>query len=418
MKLLRNLLDKVKPNFEEGGKFEKFNSVYDSLETFLFVPGHETTKGAHIRDGIDMKRTMFMVIIALTPCLLFGMWNTGHQHFLALGEMVGLGEGLWDKFFYGLLKILPVIIVSYGVGLGAEFVFCIIKKHSINEGFLVSGMLIPLILPVETPLWMIAVATLFAVVIGKEVFGGTGMNILNVALTARAFLFFAYPTMMSGDKVWTALDGETAVDGFSGATPMGDAALSIDLNSKLAQAVESGDTRVAEQLQSQLTATMDRVPEFYDLFMGWIPGSVGETSALMCLIGAAILLFTGIASWRVMLSTLVGGITMAAIFNWAGANPFMQIPIESQLAMGGFMFGMVFMATDPVTAAQTNTGKYIYGFFIGLFAIMIRVFNPAYPEGMMLAILFMNVMAPMIDHYVIAANIKRRAKRTVQLQAA
>ena len=418
MKLFRNLLDKVKPNFTEGGKLEKFYPVYDSIETFLFVPGHETTKGAHIRDGIDMKRTMFMVIIAMTPCLLFGMWNIGHQHFLAMGEMVALGDGLWDKFFYGLLKILPVIIVSYGVGLGAEFAFCIIKKHSINEGFLVSGMLIPLIMPVETPLWMVAVATLFAVVIGKEVFGGTGMNILNVALTARAFLFFAYPTMMSGDKVWTALDGQAPVDGYSGATAMGNAALTIDLNKKIDQANVAGDIEVANQLQGQMDATLAKIPAFYDLFMGWIPGSMGETSALMCLIGAAILLFTGIGSWRVMLSTLIGGITMAWIFNLAGANPFMEIPIASQLAMGGFMFGMVFMATDPVTAAQTNTGKYIYGFFIGLFAIMIRVFNPAYPEGMMLAILFMNVMAPMIDHYVIAANIKRRAKRAVQLQAA
>lgn len=416
MKLFRNLLDSVKPAFSEGGKLEKLFPVYDSLDTFLFVPGHATTKGAHVRDGIDMKRTMFMVIIAMTPCLLFGMWNLGHQHFLAMGEMMGLNEGLWDKFLFGLLKTLPLIVVSYAVGLGVEFIFCIVKKHSINEGFLVSGMLIPLIMPVDVPLWMVAVATAFAVLIGKEVFGGTGMNILNVALTARAFLFFAYPTKMSGDKVWTALDGNAPAnpDAYSGATPMGDAALTIDLSSKLDQAKAAGDTQVAEQVQTQLTNALERIPDFWDLFYGWVPGSIGETSTLACLIGAAILLFTGIGSWRVMLSVLVGGITMAGIFNWAGANPFMEIPIESQLAMGGFMFGMVFMATDPVTAAQTNTGKYIYGFFIGLFAIMIRVFNPAYPEGMMLAILFMNVMAPMIDHYVIAANIKRRAKRALQ----
>ncbi len=418
MKLFKNLLDKVRPSFTEGGKLEKFYPIYDSIETFLFVPGHETKKGTHIRDGIDMKRTMFMVIIAMVPCLLFGMWNIGHQHFSTIGEFVAHEDGLWDKFFYGMLKILPVIAVSYGVGLGVEYTFCIIKKHTINEGFLVSGMLIPLIMPVETPLWMVGVATLFAVVIGKEVFGGTGMNILNVALTARAFLFFAYPTMMSGNKVWTALDGQKPVDAFTGATPMGDAALTIDLNKKIDQAVQGGDNVIADQLQGQMDAALARIPDFWDLFMGWIPGSMGETSVLMCLIGAAILLFTGIGSWRIMLSTLIGGITMAWIFNLAGANPFMEIPIESQLAMGGFMFGMVFMATDPVTAAQTNTGKYIYGFFIGLFAIMIRVFNPAYPEGMMLAILFMNVMAPMIDHYVIAANIKRRAKRAVQMQAA
>lgn len=414
MKLFRNLLDSVKPAFSEGGKLEKLFPVYDALDTFLFVPGHATSKGAHIRDGIDMKRTMFMVIIAMTPCLLFGMWNLGHQHFAALGQFTELGDGLWDKFLFGLLKTLPLIVVSYAVGLGVEFIFCIIKKHSINEGFLVSGMLIPLIMPVDIPLWMVAVATAFAVLIGKEVFGGTGMNILNVALTARAFLFFAYPTKMSGDKVWTALDGKTAVDGFSGATPMGEAALTIDLNSKIEQARASGDVEVAEQLSTEMGKVIERIPDFWDLFYGWIPGSIGETSVVACLIGAAILLFTGIGSWRIMLSVLVGGITMAGIFNWAGANPFMDIPIESQLAMGGFMFGMVFMATDPVTAAQTNTGKYIYGFFIGLFAIMIRVFNPAYPEGMMLAILFMNVMAPMIDHYVIAANIKRRAKRALQ----
>jgi Na+-transporting NADH:ubiquinone oxidoreductase subunit B len=380
LKFLQSILNSVKPHFEKGGKLEKFYPVYDGFETFLFVPGHTASKGSHIRDGIDLKRTMITVVLAMVPALLFGIWNTGYQHYLALGQTAEF----MDCILFGALKVLPIVVVSYGVGLGVEFTFCIIKKHQINEGFLVSGMLIPLCLPVDIPLWMVAVATIFAVVIGKEVFGGTGMNVLNVALTARAFLFFAYPTKMSGNEVWVSTDGEKTIDAFTGATP-------------LADAVEGG---------------VKAIPSFMDSFMGFIPGSIGETSTLAILIGAAVLLFTGIASWRVMLSVFLGGWVMGLIFNAASLNPFMEIPAMHQLVIGGFAFGAVFMATDPVTASQTNTGKYIYGFFIGLFAIMIRVFNPAYPEGMMLAILFMNVMAPLIDHYVIEANVKRRLKRS------
>lgn len=392
MKLFRNLLDKVKPHFEEGGKLEKFYPAYDAFSTFLFVPGNTTQKGAHIRDGIDLKRTMIAVVFALIPCLLFGIWNTGHQHYLAVGSFTELAEGFWEKVIFGMWKVLPIVVVSYVAGLTVEFIGAIIKKEPVNEGFLVSGMIIPLIMPVDVPLWMVAVATIFAVVIGKEVFGGTGMNILNPALTARAFLFFAYPTKMSGDAVWvnTALEsGETIVDGYSGATP-------------LAQAIDNGD-KIVSVVGEQLTAM--------DMFLGIIPGSIGETSTLACLIGAFILLLTGIASWRIMVSVFVGGYAMAAIFNIFSVNLFMEIPPLTQLVMGGFAFGAIFMATDPVTATQTNTGKYIYGLLIGFFAIMIRVFNPAYPEGMMMAILFMNVMAPLIDHYVVQANINRRLKR-------
>lgn len=379
MKPLRNLLDNIKPNFEKGGKFEKFNPFFDAFETFLFVPNHTTHSGAHIRDGIDLKRTMIMVVLAMIPALLFGIWNTGYQHHLA----IGFAEATFmDHVLFGAMKVLPLVIVSYGVGLAIEFTFGIINGHSINEGYLVSGMLIPLCLPVDVPLWMVAVATIFAVIIGKEVFGGTGMNILNVALTARAFLFFAYPTKMSGDIVWIA-DMDKAVDGYSGAT-------------NLALAIEGGTASMAS---------------FYDSFMGFIPGSVGETSTLAILIGAAILLYTGIASWKIMLSGVIGAYVMGLIFNAFAVNPFMEVPAHHHLVVGGFAFGLVFMATDPVTAAQTEIGKYIYGFFIGFFSIMIRVFNPAYPEGVMLAILFMNVMAPLIDHYVVEANINRRLKR-------
>lgn len=394
MNALRKLVDNLKPTFAKGGKLEKFHYVFDGLETFLFTPGHATSHGAHIRDSIDLKRTMSIVIMAMVPCLLFGMWNVGHQHFLAIGEFVGRGEGFWDKFLFGAIKVMPIVVVSYGVGLGIEFIFCSINKHPIQEGYLVSGMLIPLVMPVDVPLWMVAIGAAFAVVIGKEVFGGTGMNVVNVALTARAFLFFAYPTMMSGDKVWVNTGtepGQSIVDGFSGATSLGHAA----------------------------SGNMAGLVSFEDSLWGFEAGSIGETSAIACLIGAVILLITGIGSWRVMLSVLLGGAVMAGIFNWVGptldptftTRDYMQIPVLHQLVLGGFMFGLVFMATDPVTAAQTDTGKWIYGFFIGIFAILIRVVNPAYPEGMMLAILFMNVMAPMIDHYVVQANIKRRMKR-------
>lgn len=396
MNPIHNLLEKIKPNFEEGGKLEKFYPVYDGFATFLFVPGHTTHSGSHIRDGIDLKRTMIMVVLAMVPALLFGMWNTGYQHFLLTGE----SATFMDEFLYGALKVLPLVVVSYAVGLGVEFIFCIIKKHQIQEGFLVSGMLIPLCLPVEIPLWMVAVATIFAVVIGKEVFGGTGMNIVNIALTARAFLFFAYPTWMSGDKVWIGggTDASTAMaDGSTGAT-------------LLAQATERSSGFVN-------AAGVPYDDAFMSAFLGLIPGSIGETSTLAILIGAAILLITGIASWKIMLSGVVGGYVMALLFNLWGANEFMLVPAHEQLVFGGFAFGIVFMATDPVTASQTPMGKYIYGFLIGFLAIMIRVFNPAYPEGVMLAILFMNVMAPLIDHYVIQANVKRRKKRAVAITA-
>ncbi|NOX46834.1 MAG: NADH:ubiquinone reductase (Na(+)-transporting) subunit B [Chlorobi bacterium] len=375
MKALRNYLDKIKPQFEKGGKLEKLHSTFEAFETFLFVPDKVTFKGSHIRDSFDMKRAMIVVVVALIPALLFGMWNTGYWHFKSLGETVGF----WDMFFYGFLKILPIIVVSYVVGLGIEFAFAQHRGHEVNEGYLVSGMLIPLIVPADIPLWMLAIAVVFAVVIGKEVFGGTGMNILNPALTARAFLFFAYPQDMSGDKVWIA----EKADAFSGATPLGNA----------------------------LVGNFDNFPSVHDLFFGFVPGSVGETSTIAILIGAAILLFTGIASWRVMFSVFAGGYIMGLIFNFFGANAYMELPAYYHLIMGGFAFGAVFMATDPVTASQTNRGKYIYGFLIGFMAVIIRVVNPAYPEGMMLAILLMNVFAPLIDHYVVESNIKRRLKR-------
>jgi len=382
--LLRKLLDKLKPDFEKGGKLEKFYPAFNAFETFLFVPDHTTaSKGAHVRDAIDLKRTMVLVILSLIPCLLFGMWNVGYQHHLAFGIS---DTTIIDNFIFGGIKVLPIVIVSYISGLTVEFIFAIIRKHTINEGFLVSGMLIPLVMPVDVPLWMVAVSTVFAVIIGKEVFGGTGMNILNPALTARAFLFFAYPTKISGNEVWintSPEDGKQVVDAYSGATPLGDAAAGL----------------------------ADKIPGIWESFIGIIPGSIGETSALACLIGAAILLYTGIGSWRIMLSVFAGGYIMALIFNLFGLNTLMQISPIHHLVLGGFAFGAIFMATDPVSGAQTNTGKYIYGFLIGLFAILFRVFNPAYPEGMMLSILFMNVMAPLIDHYVVAANIKRRVKR-------
>lgn len=379
MKALRKQLDKIKPQFQKGGKFEKLHSTFDAFETFLFVPDKTTSLGSHIRDSIDMKRTMSIVVIAMIPTLLFGIWNVGNQHYLSIGE----AAAFWDKVLFGLWKVLPIVVVSYVTGLGIEFAFAQIRHHEVNEGFLVSGMLIPLVLPPDIPLWMVAVATAFAVIIGKEVFGGTGMNILNPALTARAFLFFAYPAQMSGDKVWIA----EKADAYSGATPLAEATAGI----------ESGVVNFSHS--------------FLDMFLGTIPGSIGETSTLAILIGAAILVFTGVGSLRIMLSVVIGGIFMGGVLNLAGANAYMDVPFYYHLVMGGFAFGAVYMATDPVTAAQTNTGKLIYGFFIGLMAVLIRVLNPAYPEGMMLAILLMNVFAPLIDHYVVEANIKRRLKR-------
>ena len=382
MKALRNYLDKIKPNFQKGGKFEKLESSFDAFETFLFVPDHVTKSGSHIRDYIDLKRTMAIVVIALMPALLFGMWNVGYQHYLAIGQTVTF----FDQFLYGLVQVLPIVIVSYVSGLSIEFIFAQIRKHEVNEGFLVSGMLIPLVMPVDTPLWMISLATIFAVIFGKEVFGGTGMNIFNPALLARAFVFFAYPGKITGDLIWVSGLSDTStkiIDGYSGATPLSYAANNL----------------------------VDKIPDNMTLFLGFIPGSIGETSKLAILIGAAILLISGIGNWRIMLSTIVGGVTMSFIFNLWGANAYMTIPPLTQLLMGGFMFGAVFMATDPVTGSQTNKGKYYYGFFIGVIAILVRVFNPAYPEGMMLAILLMNAFAPLIDYFVIENHIKKRLKR-------
>ena len=408
MKALHKLIEeRVKPNFTGEGKLKRFWVVFDALETFLFTPGHTTKKGVHVRDGIDLKRTMFLVIVAMVPALLFGTWNIGHQYYLSLGEITTADPWnamLLDKLIVGAIKVVPLIVVSYATGLGIEFVIAGMNGHAINEGFLVSGMLIPLIMPVDVPLWMVSVATAFAVLIAKEVFGGTGMNILNVALTARAFLFFAYPKQMSGEiwihNVMASKAGGVLADGYTGATALGHLANTVGqpVNGEVSNGV------MAMFADGGMFSLMN-------CFIGTIPGSVAETSALAALIGAAILIWTGIGSWRIISSFIVGGLVMGVIFNALGLNAYMTIGPVHQIVMGGFMFGAVYMATDPVSAAQTNTGKWIYGFLGGFFSIMIRVFNPAYPEGVMMAILFMNVMAPTIDHYVIEANIRRREKR-------
>ena len=408
MKALHKLIEeRVKPNFTGEGKLKRFWVVFDALETFLFTPGHTTSSGVHVRDGIDLKRTMFLVIVAMVPALLFGTWNIGHQYYLSLGEITTADPWnamLLDKLIVGAIKVVPLIVVSYATGLGIEFVIAGMNGHAINEGFLVSGMLIPLIMPVDVPLWMVAVATAFAVLIAKEVFGGTGMNILNVALTARAFLFFAYPKQMSGEiwihDVMASKAGGVLADGYTGATALGHLANTV--GQPVAGEVSTGV--MAMFADGGMFSLMN-------CFIGTIPGSVAETSALAALIGAAILIWTGIGSWRIISSFIAGGLVMGVIFNALGLNAYMTIGPVHQIVMGGFMFGAVFMATDPVSAAQTNTGKWIYGFLGGFFSIMIRVFNPAYPEGVMMAILFMNVMAPTIDHYVIEANIRRREKR-------
>ncbi|MBK7213486.1 MAG: NADH:ubiquinone reductase (Na(+)-transporting) subunit B [Bacteroidales bacterium] len=381
MKALRNYLDRIKPQFREGGKFEKLHSTFDAFETFLYVPDSTTTSGSHIRDAVDLKRTMSVVLLALMPALLFGIWNTGYQHYLSLGQTASFGQ----IFSFGLWKVLPIVVVAYASGLAVEFIFAQYRKHEVNEGYLVSGMLIPLVMPVDIPLWMVAVSSIFAVILGKEAFGGTGMNVFNPALLARAFIFFAYPAQITGDTIWTAglTKGTGVIDGFSGATPLARAA----------------------------SGAIDKLPSMHDLFFGFIPGSIGETSKLAIIIGAAILILSGIGSWRIMVAGLLGGVTITLIFNAVAANAYMTIDPLTQVMMGSFLFGMVFMATDPVTAAQTNRGKWIYGFLAGFFAIMVRVFNPAYPEGTMLAILLMNTFAPLIDHFVIESNIKRRLKR-------
>lgn len=394
---LRNYIDKIKPNFEEGGKFYWLHSTFDAFETFLYVPDTTSKSGVHIHDARDSKRTMVIVIIALMPALLFGMYNVGFQHYLAIGQDVGF----WTKFFYGLLSVLPQIVVSYVVGLGIEFAMAQMKHEEVSEGFLVTGILIPMILPVDTPLWMIAVATAFAVVFAKEVFGGTGYNIFNVALIARAFLFFSYPSKMSGDQVWVrtgstfGMGKGTVVDGFSGATPLGQLATT--------DAHSFADFSFRGITGQPLTTS--------DMFFGFIPGSVGEVSTLAILLGAILLIATNVGSWKTMLSVFLGGLFTVTLVNLFAANAAMEMPANYHFLLGGFAFGAVFMATDPVTSARTETGKWIYGFLIGLIAVTIRIFNPGYPEGMMLSILFMNAFAPLIDFYVVDANIKRRLKR-------
>ena len=397
MKFLRDLLDKQKPLFQKGGKLENLYYLFEAGETFMFSPNHTTaTKGAQVKDAIDLKRMMITVVIAMIPCLLFGIYNTGHMHYLAVGEAATFG----DKFVLGLTLVLPIVLVAYTAGGIVEGVFAVVRKHPLNEGFLVTGMLIPLVVPATTPLWQVALATVFALVIAKEVFGGTGMNILNVAMTARAFLYFAYPAQISGDQVWTYLGDKMPVDGFSGATA-------------LAVAYQSGQEGVnaVANLASHNSVLMDNMFSFQNLFMGFIPGSIGETSTLMVLIGAAILIFTGVGSWKIIFSAFTGAYLMAALMQVLAVNEFMAMPAHYHLVMGGIAFGIVFMATDPVSAAQTESGKWIYGLLIGALTIIIRVTNPAYPEGIMLAVLFMNVFAPLIDYYVVKANKKRRLQR-------
>lgn len=384
--MLQKIFDKLRPSFEEGGKLHAFRSVFEGFETFALVPNETSHSGVSIHDAIDSKRIMSFVVIALMPALLFGMYNLGYQNAAAVGKLSE--TTCWAMFLYGFCVMLPKIVVSYFVGLGIEFAVAQWKKEEINEGYLVTGLLIPMILPVGTPLWMLAVAVAFSVIFAKEVFGGTGMNIFNPALVARAFLFFAYPTKMSGDNVWLSKEtwfglGYNIPDTTTMATPLGEAAAGTASNMS-----------------------------FADMLVGLMPGSIGETSVYAILIGAAILLFTGIASWKTMFSVFVGGGIVAWLFNIAGMeNAVANIPWYEHLALGGFCFGAVFMATDPVTSARTETGKYFYGFLIGALAITIRVLNPGYPEGMMLAILFMNMFAPLIDWCVVQSNISKRAKR-------
>ena len=382
MSALRNYLNKIKPNFEEGGKLHAFRSLFDGFETFLFVPNDTAKTGVHIHDAIDSKRIMSMVVLALMPAMLFGMYNVGYQNYLAAGTLAS--ASFLDLFIFGFLAVLPKILVSYIVGLGIEFAWAQWKGEEIQEGFLVSGILIPLIVPVNCPLWILAIAVAFAVIIGKEIFGGTGMNIFNPALLCRAFLFFAYPTKMSGDQVWVANEsilgfGNTLPDGYTMATPLG-----------------------------QIGAGTDVTASLNDMVLGFIPGSIGETSVVAIALGAILLLWTGIASWKTMLSVFVGGGLTACLFESLGMTP---ITWYEHLVLGGFCFGAVFMATDPVTSCRTECGKWIYGFIIGAMAVIIRVMNPGYPEGMMLAILLMNMFAPTIDHFVVERNISKRLKR-------
>ena len=385
MSFLRNKIDQIKKPFAKGEKWEKFAPAVNAFDTFMFVPNHTTQKGAHIRDAVDLKRTMVTVIIALIPALIYGIYNTGYQYYIQTGDVFTF----MDAFIHGSYKIVPMIIVSYVVGLTIEFIFAIYRGHEVNEGYLVTGLLIPMIMPVDIPLWMVGISTAFAVLIAKEAFGGTGMNILNPALTARAFAFFAYPTYMSGNKVWVS--EASNVDAISGETILGSLAAGNDVSYSM-----------------------------MEMFNGSIPGSIAETSALWVGVGALILILTGVGSWRIMIGGIIGAALMGFLFNLWGANALMSFPWMNHLLVGGFAFGIVFMATDPVSAAQTNKGKWIYGVLVGVFCILIRVFNPAYPEGVMLAILLMNVFAPTIDHYVVEANISKRKKRwsSAQLKTA
>ena len=379
MRFLRKKLDDLRYPFRKGGKWEKFAPAINAFDTFLFVPNHTTFKGSHIRDAVDLKRTMSTVIIALLPALIYGIYNSGYQYY----SQLDVSFTFLDAFIHGSWKILPMIFVSYFVGLTIEFIFAVYRGHEVNEGYLVTGLLIPMIMPIDIPLWMVAISVAFSVVIAKEAFGGTGMNILNPALTARAFAFFAYPTYMSGNKVWVS--EASNVDAISGETILGSLA-------------------AGEEIKYSVS----------EMFYGSIPGSIAETSVLYVLLGAVILIFTGVGSWRIMLSGILGASLVGYLFNLWGANALMSFSWLNHLLVGGFAFGIVFMATDPVTASQTNKGKWIYGFLIGVFCILIRVFNPAYPEGVFLAILLMNVFAPTIDHYIIEANIKGRRKRWKQ----
>jgi Na+-transporting NADH:ubiquinone oxidoreductase subunit B len=383
---LRSFINNIKPKFEKGGRFGFLHSTFEAFESFLYVPNTVTTKGVHVRDAIDLKRAMSVVVVALVPAMLFGMWNVGFQHFLSIGAQVDF----WEVFWFGFFKVLPIIVVSYVVGLGIEFAAAQVRGHEVNEGFLVTGMLIPLIMPPDVPLWMVALATAFAVIIGKEVFGGTGMNVFNPALLARAFIFFSYPPYISGDKAWIAglsKGGADIVDGFSGATPL------------------------AEAIAGEEFSPM----QLWDMVVGLIPGSIGETSVIAILLGALLLIFTGIASWRIMISVVLGGLCMGLLFNAVGGNAHMEMPAYYHLLMGGFAFGTVFMATDPVSAAQTNTAKWLYGFLIGVLTVIIRVVG-GFPEGMMLAILLMNAFAPLIDYCVVQRHISKRLKRAALAQ--
>ncbi|MCB9345793.1 MAG: NADH:ubiquinone reductase (Na(+)-transporting) subunit B [Lewinellaceae bacterium] len=384
MKFIRRLVDSVKPHFEKGGKFEKLHPAFEALETFLFVPEATNSDGVHVRDAMDLKRTMITVVIALVPCLLFGMWNVGHQHYLAYG----MEMPLMDTFMFGFWKVLPIVIVSYAVGLGAEFVFAVLKGHPVSEGYLVTGLLIPLTLPVTIPLWMVALAAIFCTILGKEIFGGTGMNFMNPALLARAFLFFAFPAFMSGD-IWNDLSpeaGHQIIDAYTGATNL----VTFDKDYTLLNSVG-------------------------DMFWGFEKGSIGETSVFACLLGALILIITGVGSWRIIVASFLGAWLMGSLFNVLAPADIpthaMHTPAYYHWLMGGFAFGAVFMATDPVSAAQTETGKWIYGLLIGIFTVLLRVVNPAYPEAVMLSILLMNVFAPLIDHIVIEQHIKKRLRR-------